>query len=59
EMIRWQWRDEATALTISFDKRDSLGKLLKLPFWLPKGALQLVVRGSEGLKAGQLIYPNF
>jgi hypothetical protein len=57
ETLRWEWRTRATMLSFFYDPRGPIHKVVKGPWWFPKG--RFVLATSERLESSKtaLVYP--
>lgn len=57
EWLRWEKRDRGSVMRIAYDPRGPLHKVLRVPFWLPKGQSTFAVHSPVPLHPERLIYP--
>lgn len=57
--IRWEWRERATHINLSVDKRSEIGKILRFPSLSPKININIAVSASKRMVSGRPVIPIF
>ena len=57
ESLRWQYRDKGNSLMFYYDPASLIADISKIPFWMPKAKLALIVNNPLEMNDALPIYP--
>jgi len=57
QWVRWDWREQGTAVVAIYDPRSPVRDMLRLPAWLSAISFTLALRGVRALSPQRLLDP--